>query len=183
MKPGQTSLPRASISSSTVPAKARPTWTMRSFSHTTTPSRTRVWPWPAKPTTQPPRMSPRMAQSSRRGEASTGNATRTGTSLDDARDVATLTPALSLSEGAGVGPILSPPAGERVAVQAEALASSGEARAEIVRGHAGRSNGPHEQVGLAGDERARLGNFHALAVGGRGHREEPGVVRLGPVAV
>src|SRR5262249_40865856 len=48
-------------------------------------------------------------QAPRRGEASTGNATRTGTSLDDARDVATLTPALSLTEGEGVGPIPSPP--------------------------------------------------------------------------
>src|SRR5215471_3070131 len=36
---------------------------------------------------------------------------------------------------------------------------------------------------LAGDEGARLGDFHALAVGGCRYREESGVVRLGPVAV
>src|SRR5262250_1577285 len=150
MNPGQTSLPRASISSSTVPEKREPTWTMRSFSHTTTPSRTRVWPWPAKPTTQPPRISPRIAQSSRLCEAGTGNARRPGTNLDDAQDVATLTPALSLSEGEGVGPIPSPPPGERGAVRAEALASSGELRAEIVRGRARRRNGPREQDGTSG---------------------------------
>src|SRR6266481_1610938 len=60
MNPGHTSLPRASISWSTVPEKSEPTWTIRSPSHTTTPSRTSVCaPW-AKPTTQPPRMSPRI---------------------------------------------------------------------------------------------------------------------------
>src|SRR5215470_3558787 len=41
----------------------------------------------------------------------------------------TLTPALSLTEGEGVDANPSPPEGERVAVRAETLASSGEARA------------------------------------------------------
>src|SRR5260370_41403696 len=60
MNPGHTSLPRAWISWSTVPEKSEPTWTIRSPSHTTTPSRTSVCaPW-AKPTTQPSRMSPRI---------------------------------------------------------------------------------------------------------------------------
>src|SRR5262249_29548076 len=95
-------------------------------------------------------ISRRMARSSRLCEAGPGNARRTGTSLDDAQDVATLTPALSLSEGEGVGPIPSPPPGKRVAVRAETLASSGKARAEIVRGHARRRNGPHEQDGTSG---------------------------------
>src|SRR6266849_5601519 len=55
MKPGATSRPRASISASTAPSKRRPTWRTRSFSYTTTPSGMRVWVWPAKPTTHPPR--------------------------------------------------------------------------------------------------------------------------------
>src|SRR5262249_34664217 len=36
----------------------------------------------------------------------------------------------------------------------------------------------HSGAALAGDEGARLGDFHALAVGGCRHREEPSVVRL-----
>src|SRR5438552_3544567 len=60
MKPGQTSLSAASISRSAAPAKRGPTWTMRSPSNTTTPSRISVWPPPAKPTTQPPRTSVRI---------------------------------------------------------------------------------------------------------------------------
>src|SRR5258705_8045925 len=97
MKPGQTSLPRASISSSTAPEKLDPTCTTRSPSHTTTPSRMRVCPPPAKPTTQPPRIRPR--------------------------------------------------------------------------------------IWLTADERAGLDELRALAIGCRGHREEPGVVHFGLVAI
>src|SRR5215475_1221045 len=142
MKPGQTSLPRASISSSTVPEKAPPTWTMRSFSHTTTPSRTSVWPWPAKPTTQPPRMSPRIPYAS-----------------------------LSLGEGEGRGE-------GRSAARRRLIEST--ARPLILSSPPG---GRGKRGASAGDEGARLGDFRALAVGGRGHREEAGVVRLGQVAV
>ncbi|MGH9316574.1 MAG: hypothetical protein ACRD1P_05665, partial [Thermoanaerobaculia bacterium] len=49
----------------------------------------------------------------------------------------TLTPALSLSEGEGDISIPSHQERERAAVRAETLASSGEARAETVRGSAG----------------------------------------------
>jgi len=48
--------------------------------------------------------------------------------------VATLTPALSLPEGEGVSAIPSPPEGERAAVRAETLASSGEAMTKMMRG-------------------------------------------------
>src|SRR5260370_32307126 len=60
MKPGQTSLAAAAISRSAAPSKRGPTWTMRSPSNTTTPSRISVWLSPAKPTTQPPRTSVRI---------------------------------------------------------------------------------------------------------------------------
>src|SRR5258705_2142617 len=61
MKPGATSLPGASITRSAVPSKRAPTWTMRPSSHTTTPSRISVCVRPPNPTTQPPRINPRMA--------------------------------------------------------------------------------------------------------------------------
>src|SRR5438105_4814899 len=54
MKPGETSLPRASISRSTRPSNGRPTCSTRSSSITTTPSRHSVCVPPSKPTTHPP---------------------------------------------------------------------------------------------------------------------------------
>jgi hypothetical protein len=56
----------------------------------------------------------------------------------------TLNPALSLTEGEGATSIPSPPEGERDPVRAETLASSGEARAERVRGSVGRGDGRHD---------------------------------------
>src|SRR5262249_61226192 len=64
----------------------------------------------------------------------------------------TLTPALSLSEGEGGVPIPSPPEGERVAVRAEPLASSGEARAEMIRG---TLDGAHQERNRGMTSRAK----------------------------
>jgi hypothetical protein len=49
----------------------------------------------------------------------------------------TLTRTLSLTEGEGAILVPSPPERERDALRAETLASSGEARTEMVRGSAG----------------------------------------------
>src|SRR5881409_2573494 len=54
MKPGDTSLPRASISRSTRPSNGGPTWSTRSSSITTTPSRHSACVPRSKPTTHPP---------------------------------------------------------------------------------------------------------------------------------
>src|SRR5262249_18357017 len=81
-----------------------------------------------------------------------------------------LTPALSLSEGEGVGSIPSPPLGERVAFRAEPLASSGEARAEMVRGRSERAKDLHEGSRLGATRVARAG----AAIEGPGDRAADG---------
>src|ERR1700682_1456999 len=126
MKPGQTSLSRASISSSTVPEKAEPMWTTRSPSQTTTPSRMSVCPPPAKPTTQPPRISPRIR-------------------LGELRVARGLGGALAFEEHAKILRACRDEAGEQEVLQ----------RGSHIEGHAGPRGRPLEQPPPRGGQRRR----------------------------
>src|SRR6266850_1492848 len=68
MRPGVSTRSRASSVSSAGPSSVRPTWTMRSPSTTTTPSRSRRWPRPSKATIQPAWIAVRRAITSLRDD-------------------------------------------------------------------------------------------------------------------
>src|SRR5882672_5140164 len=140
MKPGETSLSRASISSSTVPEKPEPTWTTRSPSQTTTPSRMSVCAPPAKPTTQPPRISPRIR-------------------LGELRVARGLGGALAFEEHAKILRACRDEAGEQEVLQRGFHVGDTRRPASATT----RTSGPRRPAALAGDERPGLAELRALA--------------------